>query len=250
MPTEGRGLASLLPHRWTNRLFPWFASTAKLVCLAWFSLTLPARSRRRAGGQRCGTVASANAGRVPKTPTAHLFLTPLGVLFDAPKSALIADWGGHGGADKAVCVFDAAAIDALAAEGHPIAPGAVGDQARTALAQRRRRLRALPSLSQLTLRGVPWSLLRPGARFAVGPDAVLAVTEPAYPCATIRGAFTSGQKVELVDERKHPGRSRWYCSVQRCGWVAPGDEVRLLSRAAAPAAAPVPAQQAEAAKDE
>jgi MOSC domain-containing protein YiiM len=111
-----------------------------------------------------------------------------------------------------VCIFDAAAVEALSAAGHPITPGDVGEN--------------------LLLSGLPWAACaRPGARFSLGARGgngncvVLEITEVTSPCASTKGGFLKGNN-SLMDERKHPGGSRWYARVLTPGWVAVGDEVR------------------------
>jgi len=79
-----------------------------------------------------------------------------------------------------------------------------------------------------TLAGLPWSdCARPGARIALGRDVLLEISEVTAPCGTTKIGFLKGQN-SLMDERKWPGRSRWYARVLREGWVFTGDAARLL----------------------
>jgi len=146
-------------------------------------------------------------GGVPKLTRESAYISQLGVLGDRQANDWVASWGGHGGLLKAVCLYDLHAVEQLAAQGHPIFPGAIGEQ--------------------LTLRGLPWSTLSAGKRLSVGPDVLLELTEAAAPCGTIKGAFLKGAN-NLVDVRKNPGCARWYARVQRPGWVRRGDAVCLL----------------------
>ncbi len=161
-----------------------------------------------------------------------------------------------------MCLFDAGAVEALAAAGHPITPGDVGEN--------------------LLLAGLPWrECARPGARFALGRHVLLEISEArrtqththahtwggvacvrapcawrtgpwfahacvnvslqlrkrappllplvslqvTSPCASTKGGFLKGNN-SLMDERSHPGCSRWYARVLSPGWVYVGDAVR------------------------
>ena len=107
-----------------------------------------------------------------------------------------------------MCLFDAEYVAALAAQGHPMQPGAVGEN--------------------FDLSGLPWSeCARPGARIALGRDCLLEISEVTAPCATTKIGFLKGDN-SLRDERKCKGKSRWYARVLRDGWVFRGDEARLL----------------------
>lgn len=134
----------------------------------------------------------------------------------------------HGRPFQAVSVYSADLIDALATEGHPITPGAVGEN--------------------LLLSGVDWASLRPGARLVVGGhDAhgdiaqggtgaatggstrpvVLELNAWAPPCRTIARAFTDG-RFDRIDRDKHPGWARAYAWVIDGGTVAVGSTVHVL----------------------
>ena len=54
----------------------------------------------------------------------------------------------HGRPFQALCLWSAEVIDALVAEGHPIQPGAAGEN--------------------ITVRGIDWATLRPGVRLLIG----------------------------------------------------------------------------------
>jgi MOSC domain-containing protein YiiM len=123
-------------------------------------------------------------------------------------SAWLASWGGHGGLDKALCLFDAGVLAALQKEGHPIQPGSIGEQ--------------------LLIDGLNWGdHVRTGAVLLIGRSLLLEITEPSMPCGTIRGSFAKGNN-SVVDARKHPACSRWYARVLSPGWVSSGDEVQVL----------------------
>ena len=81
---------------------------------------------------------SVSAGGVPKLPVPHARVSALGLAGDAHR------WEGHGGPERAVCLFPLELIDALAAEGHAIEPGTIGEN--------------------VTVEGIDWSLVTPGVR--------------------------------------------------------------------------------------
>ena len=92
-------------------------------------------------------------GGVPKRPQLACH-----VGFDGLEGDRQRDLRYHGGPDRAVCLYSLELIEALRAEGHDIEPGAIGEN--------------------LTVKGVDWTLMKPGATLAVGPvrssgDAVL-----------------------------------------------------------------------------
>jgi len=116
----------------------------------------------------------------------------------------------HGRPSQALCLWSAEVISALAAEGHPVAPGSTGEN--------------------LTLSGVDWRVLRPGVRLVLGEgdDAPVAeVTGWADPCRTIAGSFLDGA-FRRIDHARHPGCSRAYAAVVRPGEVSAGTPVTVL----------------------
>src|SRR5690606_6700146 len=112
----------------------------------------------------------------------------------------------HGGPDRAVCVYALELIEALQDEGHPIVPGAIGEN--------------------LTLHGIDWTGIRSDARLEVG-EALLEITRATTPCHTIAAAFTDGEFTR-VSQKVHPGWSRFYARVLKEGIVTAGDRVTLV----------------------
>lgn len=147
------------------------------------------------------------AGGVPKHPVELAMLTADGVRGDRQL-----DLQEHGGPRRAVCLYAAERIDALAAEGHPIAPGTTGEN--------------------LTIRGLDWSTLRPGDQLLIGERARLRITAPAPPCKTIADSFHE-RAFPRISEKLHPGWSRLYASVLTPGEARPGDLVRHIPATAA-----------------
>jgi MOSC domain-containing protein YiiM len=141
-------------------------------------------------------------GGVPKRPVESVEVTVGGVAGDAQRDREL-----HGGPDRALCLFSMEQIRALQAEGHPIAPGHIGEN--------------------LTVEGLDWDAVAPGARLLLGEDVLVEVTRYTSPCANIRAAFTGGDYAR-VSQKRHPGASRVYARVLRTGAIRRGDPVRLL----------------------
>jgi MOSC domain-containing protein YiiM len=149
-----------------------------------------------------GRVASINvsAGGVPKTAVAEAAVTEAGVAGDRQR-----DLRHHGGPDRAVSLFSLEAIHALRGEGHPIGAGTTGEN--------------------LTVSGLDWSGVVPGAEIRVGPLR-LEVTGYAAPCSNIAGSFAGGG-VARISQKLHPGWSRVYARVLAGGVVRVGDPAEL-----------------------
>ncbi len=138
-------------------------------------------------------------GGVPKRNVASAIeVMPSGLVGDRQR-----DLRFHGGPDRAVCLFSQEQIDALRAEGHPIDRGTTGEN--------------------LTISGLDWNLVRPGARLEVG-EVTLEITRPAHPCRNIAGSFADGDFSRL-SAKIHPGRGRMYARVLTPGTIRPGDPV-------------------------
>ena len=144
-----------------------------------------------------------SAGGVPKRPVDLARVTVLGLDGDAHR-----DTENHGGPERAVCLYALEAIEALQADGHPIAPGAIGEN--------------------LTVHGLDWVAVVPGSVLRVGDTLLLQVTRYTSPCANIRPAFSDGN-YSRVAQTRHPGWSRVYTRVLVEGVVRRGDPARLLS---------------------
>lgn len=145
-----------------------------------------------------GTVAGlfAGAGGLPKHPVEAVRVEQGGVVGDRQKTRKH-----HGRVWQALCLWSAEVLAELAAEGHPVFPGACGEN--------------------VLVSGVDWAAIRPGARLRIG-SALAEITLPTIPCKQIRPYFASG-RIRRVDHDRHPGFSRWYASVVEPGDVAAGD---------------------------
>lgn len=145
---------------------------------------------------------SISSGGVPKQAVESVRVTPLGLEGDAHR-----DREHHGGPERAVCLFAMEAIRALQAEGHPLVPGALGEN--------------------VTVEGLDWSAVQPGVRLRLGSEVLLEVTRYTTPCFNIRPAFVDGD-YSRVSQKRHPGRSRVYARVVETGTLRRGDPAQLL----------------------
>jgi MOSC domain-containing protein YiiM len=118
----------------------------------------------------------------------------------------------HGGPRQTLCLYSLEVIEALKEEGHPIFPGAAGEN--------------------LTLTGLDWSAIGEGQRLSIGDELVIEITDPATPCSKNAGWFVDGDFRRMSD-KAHPGWSRWYALVVEPGTVKTNDPVRE-------SAAPIP----------
>ena len=149
-----------------------------------------------------GVVRSINVsdGGVPKLPRESATVRVTGLDGDRQRDLRI-----HGGPDRAVCLYSLDLIHALRSEGHPIAPGTIGEN--------------------LTIAGVQWSLMIPGVWVDLG-DVSLELTRYADPCRNIANSFLQGQMLR-VSAKRHPGWSRLYARVLREGTITVGDTVTV-----------------------
>jgi MOSC domain-containing protein YiiM len=148
------------------------------------------------------TIVSLNVspGGVPKVPVASAQVGVDGMEGDRQKHRMF-----HGGPDRALCLYSVELIEALRAEGHPINPGATGEN--------------------VTIGGIDWRDVTPGARLELG-DVEIEITGYAVPCKSIQGAFKDARSVR-ISHKLYPGWSRAYARVIRPGVLRVGDEVSL-----------------------
>lgn len=150
---------------------------------------------------RLDSVRISNGGVPKKGVAGPVEITIRGVTGDRQR-----DLRYHGGPDRAVCLFSSDRIESLRSEGHPIDAGTTGEN--------------------LTISGIDWDLIAPGARLGVG-GVVLEITKPAHPCKTIAGSFVDGGFTR-ISAKQHPGWGRMYARVLKPGTVQAGDVVTLL----------------------
>jgi MOSC domain-containing protein YiiM len=158
-----------------------------------------------------GSVAqvSTSRGGVPKRPRE----VPVAVGWRGLAEDRQRERAHHGHAFQAVCLYSIEVIEALAAEGHPIAAGSAGEN--------------------LTLEGIDWASLHTGTVLGFGDLLVLEVTGAATPCNKNAQWFKGG-RFDRMDHDKHPGWSRWYAAVLTPGEVCRGDKVRELDHRLSP----------------
>ena len=152
-----------------------------------------------AGG---GSVARINVsgGGVPKRP-----VPAADIGWDGLSGDRQADRKHHGRPFQAVCLWSTEVLDRLSGDGHPIGPGSAGEN--------------------LTISGLDWDSLRPGARLRMG-DILLELSFPAIPCQKQAQWFTDRDFKRIAHE-VNPGMVRWYAWVRRPGSVGVGDPVVL-----------------------
>lgn len=143
-------------------------------------------------------------GGVPKTAVFSGEVTPLGLAGDKQRNRRF-----HGGPQRALCLYPLELILALQAEGHPIYPGATGEN--------------------ITTFGVDFAGLSRGDRLRLGP-VLIEITSYAAPCKNIRGAFKDDD-FSRISAKIHPGESRLYARVLEPGTITVGDRISVLPRA-------------------
>ena len=140
---------------------------------------------------------SASTGGVPKTAVRQAQVGKLGLLGDEHR-----DLKHHGGPERALCLYSVELILALQAEGHPIYPGSIGEN--------------------VTLSGLDWGQVVPGAQLQLGESVLVEVTNYTVPCSNIRESFKE-EKILRIDHDRHPGWSRVYARVLQEGMIKTGD---------------------------
>lgn len=146
---------------------------------------------------------NSSPGGVPKLAVREAVVTELGLKGDEHRFPDI-----HGGPERALCLFSLERILELQAEGHPIFPGAVGDN--------------------VTISGIDWNNVVPGHRLALGDEVIVEITSYTSPCNTIPAYFVDGA-YQRISQKVHPGYSRVYARVLQPGRLTVGQPVRQLS---------------------
>lgn len=152
---------------------------------------------------------SVSNGGVPKLAVPQARVTKDGVKGDRQRNLEV-----HGGPDRAVCVYSLEIIEALRKEGHPIAPGAAGEN--------------------FTIAGLDWKHIGPGTRLSVGNEVKLEVLSYTSPCKH-NACWFEDEDYSRISQKKHPGWSRVYARVLSEGVVKQGDEVQVESKVEAEA---------------
>ena len=145
---------------------------------------------------------NASDGGVPKLAVPRTEITADGITKDRQ-----ANLKHHGGPDRALCLYSLERILDLQAEGHPIFPGAAGEN--------------------LTLSGLDWEAVRPGVKLRVGDDVLIETVSYTAPCATIRSYFAGGNPGR-ISQKEYPGWSRLYARVIHPGSIVVADLVEVV----------------------
>jgi hypothetical protein len=148
-----------------------------------------------------GTIAALHLGDggVPKRPVESVRIDLGGVVGDRQGTR-----NHHGAPFQALCLWSAEVIDVLVAEGHPIAPGAAGEN--------------------VTVSGLSWPDVTPGVRLLIG-DALCEVSSIAVPCRQNARWFID-RRFNRIHHRHGPV-SRMYATVLSPGVASVGDAVVL-----------------------
>lgn len=135
-----------------------------------------------------------SAGGVPKRAVPEARIERGGLVGDRQAARVH-----HGRPWQAVCVWSAEVVDAFAAQGHPIAYGAAGEN--------------------ITVRGIPWERVQAGVQLRLG-TALVECTLFALPCTKNAQWFLGGEFDAMHHERGPV--SRIYARVLEPGDVRPG----------------------------
>jgi MOSC domain-containing protein YiiM len=113
----------------------------------------------------------------------------------------------HGGPERALCLYSYECIERLRAEGHPIVPGATGEN--------------------IVLAGLDWNDITPGTRLRLGDEVRIEITSYTTPCAKIARCFSDGY-FNRIHHKKTLGESRLYAKVLQGGVLQPGAAAMIL----------------------
>jgi len=142
---------------------------------------------------------NASRGGVPKHAVPEAWVLVEGIRNDGHRNKIL-----HGGADRAICVYSFELIQALRQEGHPMHPGALGEN--------------------FTLAGLDWRHIQPGDHMKIGEEVCIEFTSYCEPCRRIKQWFCNGD-FNRVAQELHSGWSRLYARVLSEGQVRKGDQV-------------------------
>ncbi len=145
-------------------------------------------------------------GGVPKWPIESATINALGITEDHQS-----DHGAHGGPIRALCLYSVEVLQALAEEGHDVYPGATGEN--------------------ITLEGIDWDIVRPGARLRLGEQVLIEITSFTEPCWKNACWFTDGD-YSRMDDAVFPGWARVYAKVIEGGEVQRGQRAEVIPETA------------------
>ena len=145
---------------------------------------------------------NSSTGGVPKLPVREAIVTELGLADDAHNFPDI-----HGGPERALCLYSLERILELQTEGHPIFPGAIGEN--------------------VTISGLDWEKVQPGDRLQLGDEVLIEITKFTTPCNSMEPSFLDGNYARL-SQKANPGYSRVYARVLQTGRLVVGQTVSVL----------------------
>lgn len=191
--------ADVVSHLWPDLE----GGTADVLERVWAAM-LAAGPALRAAGQLPtgeGTVhqLSRSNGGVPKTSVDEVEVGWRGVVGDRQQSRQH-----HGRPWQALCLWSKEVVDAFAADGHPLSPGAAGEN--------------------VTLRGLDWADVRPGTRLRLG-TVLCEVSSWALPCKKNAQWFRDRDFMLMHHERGPVSRA--YATVLEPGRIRVGDAAVL-----------------------
>ena len=119
---------------------------------------------------------------------------------------------GHGGRERAVCLFSVELIEEMKKDGHPLFPGAMGEN--------------------FTTEGLDYHQIKLGDVFQVGQEVQIKINRIRIPCSNL-DVYGKGLQQKLYDkevkngnvETPKWGKSGFKCEVVKEGIVRPGDEI-------------------------
>lgn len=142
-------------------------------------------------------------GGVPKLAVREALLTTTGLTNDTHEHPDI-----HGGPERALCLYSLERILELQNEGHPIFPGAVGEN--------------------VTLMGLDWDSIKPGVILAMGDEVQVEIASYTSPCDSVAASFGDGRFVR-ISQKVNPGWSRVYARVRQGGTLFVGQKVQVVN---------------------
>ena len=166
------------------------------VWAAWTAAGPALRAAGQLPARTGGTVAQLNLspGGLPKTSVERVDVEWRGVVGDRQATRVH-----HGRPWQALCLWSTEIIDALHADGHPIAPGLAGEN--------------------ITLSGLPWADVRAGVRLRIG-EVLCEISAYALPCFKNKPWFKSGEFDVMHHDRGDV--SRVYATVLEPGSITVG----------------------------
>jgi MOSC domain-containing protein YiiM len=147
---------------------------------------------------------NASSGGVPKPGIHTATVNELGITIDKQR-----DLKHHGGPERALCLYSLEQILALQQEGHPIFPGAVGEN--------------------ITTYGIDLGRIEPGTRLRLGSQVLIEITSYTTPCSNIAAAFDDDEFIR-ISQKVNPGWSRLYARVISHGAISVGDVIELQNQ--------------------